>query len=29
MSVEDLEDYVEFKADILRTYELLPMAYRS
>ncbi len=26
-SVEDLEDYEEFKADILRTYELRPEAY--
>ncbi len=28
MSVEDLDDYEEFKADILRAYELRPEAYR-
>ena len=28
MSVEDLQDYEEFKADILRAYELRPEAYR-
>ncbi|XP_063844146.1 uncharacterized protein LOC135090904 [Scylla paramamosain] len=28
MSVKDLEDYEEFKADILRVYELQPEAYR-
>ncbi len=28
MSVEDLEDYEEFKVDILRAYELQPEAYR-
>ena len=28
MSVDDLEDYEDFKADILRAYELRPEAYR-
>ncbi len=28
ISVEDLEDYEEFKADILIAYDLLPEAYR-
>ncbi|MPC87709.1 hypothetical protein E2C01_082581 [Portunus trituberculatus] len=28
MSADDLDDYGEFKADILRAYELQPEAYR-
>merc|ERR1712035_285810 len=28
MSARDMEDYDEFKADILRVYELRPEAYR-